>query len=247
MKWITAEINALKQEYALVISAQQNSDNKVLLEEFIANCLRLYEVSLSLNENVPASDRLAGDEVAILAAMGCIRCFEGDDYHRAALFKCALILERLLAHSKHNEDALILIIRVYIHLGATRKAVEHYTKLDIKHIQNLTDAWILLTRISTIHPHAFPRNAQLPSPAQLLTKALCWTVSSDSQAISSIINSVKYDSFMSLLSLVEYARITETCLARCSFICEARRINRFRHSNLDDISHFRLGMYSNEP
>ena len=148
---VKSEINALKLDYHLIVSASTHLVNTRQLESFIASCLRLYEISLQLEGDLPPTERRCGDDAAILAAIACIHLYhEGKPM---AQLQATLILERLLKHSKHNYEAILLAIRLYVCQGAFSKAFDLYTRLDIKNIQILTEAWILLTRISTLYPH----------------------------------------------------------------------------------------------
>ena len=148
--WIAKEICALKLDYTSVVSHIKLTTSKSLMSSFVANCLRLYRLSLELERDLPVTERRSGDDAAILAAMGCIRLFYQGEKH--ALVRSVVILEELLSVSKHNYDALLLIIRLYVCLGATTRAFDHYCKLDIKNMQNLTLPWLLLSRISTTLP-----------------------------------------------------------------------------------------------
>ena len=238
----------MKQDYALVVSANCNSENTELIQEFIANCLRLYKISLALKEDIPVSDRRAGDDAAILAAMGCIRLYKNDEGRKDALLQCAVILEVLLIHSKHNYDALVIIVRVYLLLGAARKALEHYMQLDIKHIQYLTDSWIFFSRISTIHPHSFTRTdnrgrIRHVTPAQLLYNALSWTTRHDTQAKNAIDAYIEHDSYLSLLNEIEYAKTASECLPKWLLVCESRRISRLGYATPEDHVDVLLGTF----
>lgn len=148
--WIAEEICSFKLDYTLLVSQRTSILSKSLMSSFVANCLRLYHLSLRLERDLPVTERRSGDDAAILAAMGCIRLFYAGEKH--ALLRSAAILEELLSTSKHNYDALLLIVRLYVCLGAITRAFDHYCKLDIKNIQNLTFPWVLLTRISTVLP-----------------------------------------------------------------------------------------------
>ena len=63
-----------------------------------------------------------------------------------------LVLEYLLSYSKHNYDALLILVRLYMYLGMGSMAIDRYARLSIKNIQHATLSWILIDRLSTIHP-----------------------------------------------------------------------------------------------
>ena len=227
-----SEINYLKQAYRLVISVQAGLDNTKLLKLFIAVCLHLYKGSVPLSRGLPVSERQAGDDAAILAAMGCIHLFNVGD--ERSLVRAAAILEILLSNSPHNYDAQLMIIRVYFYLGLGVQAISHYARLDIKHLQYLTNSWVLFTRISTIHPHPFPvissRNINLTSPSTMLKNALSWGHRHNKQVEAGIDRFFEYGSLVELLQHLEYQKTTEVApLVKVLMMAEAKRIARLGH------------------
>jgi hypothetical protein len=152
LSWITAEINSMKLDYTIVVSKQENLSSIPLLESFAASCLSLYKLSLDITQDLPVTERLIGDDAAILASNACIHLFH--EGRNEALLQAILILEDLLSHSKHNYDAILLIVRLYIYLGVPSRAVDYFRRLDIKNIQILTESWILWTRIASLYPYA---------------------------------------------------------------------------------------------
>lgn len=146
----------LKLEYNLIVSRDDNIFKDSLLQGFICSCLRLYRLSLKYDLNLPVSDRLPGDDAALLAAMGLIRLYKTRQRypeHNNALLRSIVVLEHLLLRSKHNYDALLILVRLYMFLGAGSLAMERYSRLSIKNLQQTTVSWVLYTRMSTIHPH----------------------------------------------------------------------------------------------
>ncbi|MCJ1394753.1 hypothetical protein MMC18_007633 [Xylographa bjoerkii] len=230
--WILSEINYLKQAYTLIISVQAGLDNTKLLELFVADCLHLYNRSVPLSRGLPVSERHPGDDAAILAAMGCIHLF--DNGEQRSLIRAAAILEMLLSNSAHNYDAQLMIIRVYVYLGLGVQAMSHYARLDIKHLQYLTNSWILFMRISTIHPHPFPvvssKKIELTSPSTMLKSALSWGYRQNKQAEGGITSFFAYDSLFELLQHLDYQKTTEVALlVKASIMAEAKRIARLGH------------------
>ena len=208
-----------------------------LLQAFISSCLRLYQISLSLAPKVSASERHPGDDAAILAAMGCIHMHANGN--RSALLQSAFILEKLLDHSQHNYDALLIIIRVYLYLGASTRALEHYFKLDIKNIQFQTLAWIMLDRVSVLHPHKSILKAKgNPSfePARLLNDAIKWMVKSESQIRSSLPKFLENESYINLIDEAANLEKIGNSLTKCNFVCDFSRLTRFRYSEGVEIS-----------
>ena len=187
---------------------------------------------MPLSRYLPVSERQPGDDAAILAAMGCVHLFDNGD--ERGLVRAAAILEMLLSNSAHNYDAQLIIIRVYIYLGLGAQAMSHYARLDIKHLQYLTNSWIMLTRISTIHPHPFPivssNRIAMTSPATMLKTALGWGHRQNQQVESGIVSFFEHDKLTELLQHLEYQKTTEVAaLVKVSLMSEAKRIARLGH------------------
>ena len=187
---------------------------------------------MPLSRDLPVSERQPGDDAAILAAMGCIHLFDNGD--ERGLVRAAAILEMLLSNSAHNYDAQLIIIRVYIYLGIGAHAMSHYARLDIKHLQYLTNSWIMFARISTIHPHPFPvvssRKVDLTSPTTMLKNALSWGHRQNKQVEGGIASFFEHDSLFELLQHLEFQKTTEVAaLVKASLMSEAKRIARLGH------------------
>lgn len=235
-----AEINTLKQDYFLAVSLDIDISDKDLLDSFIGMCLDLYKCSLQIDERLPVGERHTGDDAAILAAMGCIHAFRNGE--NRALLRCVTVLEILLSHSKHNYDALVMIVRVYIYLGAAKKAMEHYAKLDIKNMQISPLSWIFFTRISTIHPHASKKTEHeigknrdtISSPFLLLENAITMAQRNTQNGWSGVAKYLDHESFPNLLDHLDLMKQLEDPLAGYSLICEYLRVCRFGHGRYND-------------
>lgn len=229
--WITCEINVLKMEYNLVVSQDRNSQNVELLVAFIANCLRLYNESFKLGVELPVSDRRPGDDAALLAAMGLIRLFKLG--RKNALLQCIVVLEHSLLQSKHNYDALLILVRLYIFLGAGSLALERYSRLSIKNLQHTTLSWVLYTRISSIHPYpctfmADGKSHMTIDPLVDIMQASKWHVSAQAISMRAVHNMQANGQWnMSLESLETHQAVVDA-FAKYLLFVEGKRIARIR-------------------
>ncbi|CAD6577882.1 MAG: hypothetical protein ASARMPREDX12_008547 [Alectoria sarmentosa] len=238
--WITSEINVLKLEYNLVISRDDNTFRNGLLQAFICNCLRLYRLSLRYGLNLPVSDRLPGDDAALLAAMGLIRLYKGRQIypeHNNALLQSIVVLEHLLLRSKHNYDALLILVRLYMFLGAGSLAMERYSQLSIKNLQHATISWVLYTHMSTIHPHPAikPRTngggQVIIDPASDMAQALDWHESAlglSKKAVTSMQGNGLWNISLDALSTSSYIG---SGFSKLLLLVETKRIARFLSSS----------------
>ena len=155
--WIEREVNSRKMEYTHVLSCPENLRDVALLDAFIGNCLRLFRLSLFIPPPPGGiTERRCGDDAAILAAAACFHMHRRG--FRLAMVSAILILEEMLRGSRHNYDAQILLIRLYIHHGAITQAYEQYKKLDIKNVQHLTLSWAFFQRLSSTYSQKTPQH-----------------------------------------------------------------------------------------
>ena len=234
--WITSEINVLKLEYNLVISRDDNTFRDGLLQGFICNCLRLYRLSLKYDLNLPVSDRLPGDDAALLAAMGLIRLYKTRQRypeHNNALLRSIVVLEHLLLRSKHNYDALLILVRLYMFLGAGSLAMERYSRLSIKHLQHATISWVLYTHLSTIHPHPVTISRTngggqtTIDPGSDMVQALEWHKSASDLCKKSVASMQENGRWSMSLDALTTSTHIESGFSRLLLLVEAKRVARF--------------------
>ncbi|KAI9724374.1 MAG: hypothetical protein M1812_000442 [Candelaria pacifica] len=152
-----SSINVFKFDYFLGISLGKDSISRSVLETFVDNCIRVYKISLASPAELP-TDNLPGDDACILAVMGLVRLadLESKGFFSAAaqahLLQAAALLDFSLSNSQYSYQSMLLLMRLYLILGAPSLAMEVYPRLSIKQIQNDTLSHNLLTRLSTLHP-----------------------------------------------------------------------------------------------
>ena len=224
--WITSEINVLKLEYNLVVSQDCNSHRSDLLAAFVTKCLRLYKESLRFGFDLPVSDRRPGDDAALLAAMGLVRLFKMGKRH--ALIQCIIILEHSILHSKHNYDALLILVRLYMFLGAGSLAMERYQRLSIKNIQHTTISWVLYTRLSSIHPFAatYPKDRGTFLPMDEMSYAFDWHCAAERLSKNSLHSMQDRGQWYMSLETLDAVRVISDGFTRCLLNVEMKRIER---------------------
>lgn len=226
----------LKLEYNLVISRDDNTFKNGLLQEFICNCLRLYRLSLKYDLDLPVSDRLPGDDAALLAAMGLIRLYKTRQTypeHNNALLRSIVVLEHILLRSKHNYDALLILVRLYMFLGTGSLAMERYSRLSIKHLQHATISWVLYTHISTIHPHSVTISRATGGgpitidPGSDMTQALEWHKSASDLSKKYVTSMQENGQWTMSLDALSTSAHIESGFSKLLLLVETKRIARF--------------------
>ena len=210
---------------------------------FISNCLRLFQLSLYFGHDLPVSDRRPGDDAALLAVMGLLRLYDSNKKNsytnNLALIRSIVVLEHMLSHSKHNYDALLLLVRLYMHLGAGSLAMERYSRLSTKNIQYATISWVLFTRISTIHP----KSTKMTSPSGTIQKnldplddiaqMLHWYRTAETLGERSLHSMIENGLWNMSLNALDAKLSTSLSFTRLQLLIEEKRIQRFNGPSSD--------------
>ncbi|KAI9765827.1 MAG: hypothetical protein M1840_007109 [Geoglossum simile] len=230
-----ALINILKFEYLIDLSL--NSEPTLTkAEDFVVSCISIYRSSLPLSLPLEPTDTQYGDDSGILAAMGLIRLAnfpsEGKccSHPGGYLLQAAALLEFLLSRSRHNFQAILLLVRLYGVLGACSLAMETYPRLSIKQIQNDTLAHNIFSRISTLHPHQVVGLDHVEKgdrdPSLGLLKALMVYGKSATQIPDLAKMALEKGSVDQVEGFLEFADRLRDSICRVMWTVERRRISR---------------------
>ena len=181
--------------------------------------------------DLPSTDRRPGDDAAIMAAMACIHLYHRE-HNCKALIRSALILEMLLISSKHNYSAIILLVRLLLYLGCISMAVDLWNKLDIKHVQNQTTTWMMLSRISTVFPGKIAVADKEFDPQDVVWQGLLWMDKSERTMAHGIDKFFEQENYNGLCQHIRFMDDMTTSTSRFVLHCEATRYDRFRNTDL---------------
>lgn len=233
-----AKINALKCEYCFLLSADESNASKTKVEEFVSRCLQVYrEVERPEKSSAPSTiESQPSDDLCLLAAMSLIR-FSGawisdssEQVPDTVLIRAAAILERLLVDSPHNYQALLLLVRIYLRLGAGSLALKTFSKLSVKQIQFETVAHNLFTRLATIHPHSAPpiEGAEYKdfNPQSAFVQALNFYKSADVTTVRNRSKGLDYGSYFNVQGTIDLQKRLKQSICRRMWALDVRRIQR---------------------
>jgi len=218
---VASAINFQKFVYLLTISPLNTASptTKKTITAFITGTLKLYVSALSLGSSLLVTDNQYGDDAALLAIMGLIRLYTLSPNDQSPLYQSVQILETLLQKSKHNYQALLLLVRIYLLLGAIGAAIDIYPRLNIKQIQNDTLSHSVLTRISTL----FPNDARTSS---YLRNALDIYESSRAQTPNMLQLAFERGGYAQMMGFLEFSERVEGSVCRTMWEIELRRLAR---------------------
>ncbi|EFR01693.1 hypothetical protein MGYG_04696 [Nannizzia gypsea CBS 118893] len=228
------KINAYKLEYCFRLGFENTKAAITNVENFVCRCLHDFkEAGRADAGDTPSTiEAEPTDDLCLLAAMALIRLHETvsglpTNY---VLVQSAGILEHLLLKSPHNYEALLLLVRIYLLLGAGSLALRKFSKLSVKQIQYETVAHNLFTRLATIHPQSAPPSLDLDrkdyDPQAGLRQALSFYRNAESATTYSQTTGLDNGSYINVEGSIELRNDLKNSLCRKMWALEARRLQR---------------------
>lgn len=237
-------INALKLDYCLNISGPESKPSQQKIDDLVARCLKLYQTSYEESKTKKSTGGAQGasstiesqpiDDLCILAAMCLLQPTKTGEKEAqisgTALIRAAGILERLCRDSPHNYEALLLLVRVYLLLGAGSLAMSTFSKLSVKQIQYDSVAHILFTRLSTVHPHSAPPvdGAEYKDfdPLSAFVQGLNFFRNSEINTMRYRTAGLDEGAYVNTEEIIELRRCLSNSINRRMYALDARRIQR---------------------
>ncbi len=216
----------------------------------------MYKISLASPAELP-TDNLPGDDACILAVMGLVRLADLDSKGfvspsaQAYLLQAAALLDYSLSKSRYSYQSMLLLVRLYLILGAPSMAMELYPRLCIKQIQNDTLSHNLLSRLSTLHPFPITSTATTLSgddrdPMSCLGKGLQIYRRAANQMPDMARLALEEGSYHQIRKFLEFGDRVDNSICKFMWESERRRITRLVQSNDEmgscETSAYYLGM-----
>lgn len=220
------------------MSSDETSVTTQKVEDYIGRCLEIYRDLRRPNEKSDESaiESQPSDDLCLLAAMSLMRFNEAaingsqEQIPDIVLIRAAGILERLIIDSPHNYQALLLLVRVYLRLGAGSLALKTFSKLSVKQFQFETVAHNLFTRLATVHPHSAPpiEGAEYKDfdPQMALMQALNFYRNADVTSIRHRSNGLDNGTYLNVEGTIDLQKRLKHSVCRRIYALEVRRIQR---------------------
>mmetsp|Transcript_38226 Transcript_38226/g.61899 ORF Transcript_38226/g.61899 Transcript_38226/m.61899 type:complete len:1008 (+) Transcript_38226:147-3170(+) len=111
--------------------------------EQVSGLCDLYDASLALGENLERRERRVGDDALLLVAHILLDRYNStwDAQH---VIDAVVVLEYGMQQSAYNFQFQLLLMRLYLQLGASRPAKHLHARLQLKHIQHDTLSHLVL-------------------------------------------------------------------------------------------------------
>ena len=214
---LVEELNRLKLDYNFIVVRTRHERKSALMTRLVQACLQLHRVSIQLNLDLPSSDQGPLDDALVLAALALVHLYRLGD--RPAILKAVVVLEYLLPHSKHNYEAMLVLIQLYMYLGLGALAIDRYARLSIKNIQHASISWILFPRLSRIHPHPVQVLSGGPAssvfnPLQEVKVALDWYDNSGTMTSKAMDRAITGNQYPTIIGLLETQELLQSEVSR---------------------------------
>jgi N-terminal acetyltransferase B complex non-catalytic subunit len=206
--------------------------------------------TVNLKRFLLPTDRHPADGWAIIAAMCLFKLSHNSNLNAELglvvsycssqakrLLQAAVILEVAHQRSRPNPDITLLLVRVYLQLGAGSLAMQTYQSLHLKQIQNHTLGWVILDRISTIHPKNQAESRGIVegkvNPARDLEKLQQLYRKTKLQTQNNIWKSLEHGSFETVLQLTNFYNIMSASRTVAISVSERRRVERLDNPRVE--------------
>ncbi|KAL4878518.1 N-acetyltransferase B complex non catalytic subunit-domain-containing protein [Aspergillus karnatakaensis] len=233
-----ANINSVKLEYCSLMSADAAKVSREQVEDLVSRCLNEYrQVGRPDRTSTPSTiESQPSDDLCILAAMALIRFSSNwvsskqETIPDVMLIRAAALLERLVVDSPHNYQALLLLVRLYLRLGAGSLALKTFSKMSVKQMQFETVAHNLFTRLATVHPHSAPpvEGAEYKdfNPQSAFVQAMIFYLSANVTSNRHRTNGLDYGSYVNVEGTIELQRRLRQSICRRMWALEVKRVQR---------------------
>lgn len=207
-------------------------------KRYTIDCIEHYARSVGSKLEEIADYHPAGD-LCILAVMGVVHTALLETNRRdlsSCFLQAAAMLEYLNHRGIFNPQALLILVRMYLNLGAVSLAFAAFARLNIKHVQNDSLSHYVLTRISTVHP--WPVTGILPPQGNksdydadaLLARALQVYEKAPEQVFRMTKVAIDHGSYSQVPSFIDLEDKLGTSICKYMWEIEHRRVMRWRNS-----------------
>jgi N-terminal acetyltransferase B complex non-catalytic subunit len=221
-------LNALKLEYCFLISREPTER---AVQDFSIKAVDTYR-------QFCCTDRKSDNPVVQLAMLACMtllrvnkkkqksvidRTFQPTSYVQAGF-----LLSYCLSRCKDDYPTLVMLILTSTLLGTISLAAASFRKLSVKNLQWENAGYLLLTRLSTLHPHRSKGREEVFDPLQMLDLAIVANENSVRSIRRHIMAGLDHKSYVNVLDTIELKQDLKRSFTRQLYYLESARAKRLR-------------------
>ncbi|KAH8549871.1 N-acetyltransferase B complex non catalytic subunit-domain-containing protein [Umbelopsis sp. PMI_123] len=218
IKNIQKDINVYKLE--LYLGASDNGTEQGAVKK-VTELWTAYNSALPLGTTLEKTERQYGDDYVVLASHILLKKYrETEDI---AFFLHALVLlETALAKSIHNFQFKMLLIRLYLSIGAFDQAHRIFSTMDIKHIQFDTLTHYLSDRSISL--------GQFDQLAETLSMACSIYKANEIETPEMIVKAYQYATFSKIQEFIEFRSRLDQSIQHTVFNIDLARVEALQAS-----------------
>lgn len=147
----------------LLLSSKSGEQPKSTITKFVVECIETVKQCPKLGETSGSDLHMDCQTILLTAALSLAYSSAAEEDERNAakhnqdkdtrLIQVTALLEYSLKTFEFDYPTILVLIRTYLLLGVGSLAIKHFESLNVKNVQYETIAYVLFTRLSTIHPH----------------------------------------------------------------------------------------------
>ena len=219
-------LNALKFGYCFALPTDASEKD---LGPFATEALETYRQSLATSSSCPEAGMLAAMSLVRMAYAGALETSYLPS-HGQYLLQAMFVLAACRENSPDYYPYALLLLRIESVLSLMSLVMKDFKSLSIKNMQWETTGHLLLTRISTLHPHTFgqstPPSVAGTAPLRALGQAILISNAFQDTVSSQIRSGLRNSSYVNVFESIHLKSDLENSLSRQLFHSEEARIKR---------------------
>lgn len=237
-------LNALKLEYCILVSSQSTTT----AQEFACKAVRLYRDACG--QNMQSQESLA--QMAMIASMAMLRVNGADQGSNSQAqlhihyLQTGFLLRYCLTRCKDDYPTLVVLTLVSRLLGAMSLSAESFKSLSIKNLQWENVGHLLLTRLSTLHPHRSYSSQGGFDPLEMLNLALSTNSNSVQSVRRHLLPGLNHKSYINVMGTIKLREDLKRSFSKQLYCVERYRIKQLgdlRNSEREPLSSRKANMY----
>ena len=221
-------LNALKLEYCFVISSRMTVQ---ITRDFGRKIIDKYHQFCSMKKDVDEP----GAQLAMLACMALLRANQAVQEStinrtlgNVSQLQAGFLLRYSLTRSKDDYPTLVVLTRISTLLGATSFSASLFKKLSIKNLQWENAGYLLLTRLSTLHPQRSEGSGGTFDPLQMLDLAMVANTNSIRSVRKLIMVGLNNKSYINVMESIALREDLRRSFSKQIYRIESARTRRLR-------------------
>jgi N-terminal acetyltransferase B complex non-catalytic subunit len=221
-------LNTLKFEYCFLISPNTAAQTA---QDFCCKVIDTYQQFCITTKD-------SGEPGAQLVMLACMALLQPTQLvqegmvdrkvHDTSYLQAAFLLRYSLTKCKDNYPTLVVLTRILTLLGAVSLSATFFKRLNIKNLQWENAGHLLLTRLSTLHPHRSKGNEDAFDPHQMLELAITANTTSVGSVRRLIMVGLNHKSYVNVMETISLRKDLKNSFSKQMYCIESARAQRLR-------------------